>query len=130
VNIRDRYLFLRFLQGIDTTGDPAAASNIADMIVEAKREIRRLRDWSTPEPAFMLEHRIVRQYDDGSYVELILIDPDFGSAADIERFIRDNYWIEMRPSMYDCTGQLFSNWYSIFRTPRGWRIYHSIGIDW
>lgn len=128
MNIRDRYLFLRFLQGIDTSSDPAAASNIADMIVEAKREIRRLRDWSTPEPAFMLEHRIVGNTD-SSYIELFLIDSSFGDRDDIDRFIKDNYWIEMRPSMYDCTGQLFSNWYSIFRTPRGWRIYHSIGID-
>ena len=130
MNIRDRYLFLRFLQGIDTTGDPAAASNIADMIVEAKREIRRLLRQRPQEPSFIKEHRIVRQYDGDGYVELILIDPDFGSAADIEQYARDQIWIEAMPSMYDCTGQHFSRWYSIFRTPRGWRIYHSIGIDW
>lgn len=129
MNIRDRYLFLRFLQGIDTSSDPAAASNIADMIVEAKREIRRLLRQRPQEPSFIKEHRIVRQWHDGAHVELILIDREFGNAADVKQYIHDQIWIEAMPSMYDCTGQYFSRWCSFYRTPRGWRIYHSIGID-
>ena len=138
MNIRELYSFLRFLQELReehetkrtvTTDDLIALHNIEEMIVETKRKIRKLQHQRPVDPDFVLEHRIVRQYDGDGCVELILIDHSFGDQSDIRHYADDQIWIEARPSMYDCTGQHFSRWYSIFRTPRGWRIYHSIGID-
>ena len=34
-----------------------------------------------------------------------------------------------RPSMYDCTGQSFTNWYKIIKRNNKFYAYHSIGFD-
>ena len=40
-----------------------------------------------------------------------------------------NRYMTTVPSQYDCTGQLFTNWFKLIRRRGHWFAYHSIGRD-
>ena len=135
MSIRELYRFLRFLQDIReeheakrtvNADDIIALHNIDEMLVETKRKIRKLNHRRAPQPACVIETGGID--DDGSYIEIVLLDPSL-SRDDAEEFFEEEMRCERSLSAYDCTGQSFTQWHSIFRTPRGWKIYHSVGID-
>lgn len=123
MNIRELYRFLRFLQDVQRKDSTAA---VEELISETKRKIRALNHQSIPLPAGVIETGGINRED--GWIEIVLLEPSF-SREDAEEFFEEHMRREYVYYPWDCTGQRFTQWHSIFRTPRGWRIYHSIGID-
>lgn len=103
-------------------------NGINELLADSKRELRaynKRRDAELSERG-----KIVHEYGiDGFIVKFPLPERITSLDAANEYFMETEY-MECRPSQYDCTGQLFTNWYKIFRKPNGrfW-CYHSIGRD-
>lgn len=78
----------------------------------------------------MSEETIVKDYGiDGFVIRKPL--PDFlTTMEDAEEWFEENEYMRCRPSMYDCTGDMFTSWYKIYKAKDGrfW-CYHSIGVD-
>lgn len=87
---------------------------------------RELRKWSHRKPE---ERRIVKDYGIDGFVELRPLDYDFDSTEEAEEYFREYLFLRCRPSMYDCTGQWFTEWFKVFKRHDRWWVYHSIGID-
>ena len=74
--------------------------------------------------------------DDGMDGYIVLIElPSEINSVKIDSFeLADEYfkayeYRKCRPSMYDCTGQSFTNWYKIIKRNNKFYAYHSIGFD-
>ena len=68
--------------------------------------------------------------DDGAdgYIELREM-PRFDSLEEADEWFKNCYYLEYRPSPYDCTGQRFTVWYKLFQRRGRWWAYHSVGVD-
>lgn len=135
MSISELYRFLRFLQELHAeydakrtinADDIIALHNIDEMLVETKRKIRALNHRSAPQPDGVIETGGINH--DCSYIEIVLLEPSF-SREEAEAFFEEHMFRGYVYYSWDCTGQHFTQWHRIFRTPRGWKIYHSIGID-
>ena len=100
-----------------------------DFINEIKKEIR---DYHKRENE--RKERLIKDYGiDGGIVLLEL--PKEINSIKIDSFeLADEYfkayeYRRCRPSMYDCTGQSFTNWYKIIKRNNKFYAYHSIGFD-
>ncbi len=75
------------------------------------------------------EERVIK--DDGmdGCIVLIQLPERIKTKEGAHDYFMDTEYRECRPSMYDCTGQIFTNWFKIiFRHGRFWA-YHSMGMD-
>lgn len=59
---------------------------------------------------------------------LELVDVPQG-VIDIDAWFDENERLVCMPSMYDCTGQAFTEWYKVVKRAGGYKVYHSIGYD-
>lgn len=46
-----------------------------------------------------------------------------------EAYFLDHHYREIVPSMYDCTGQIFTTWYKIFKRRGQFWVYHATAMD-
>lgn len=51
------------------------------------------------------------------------------TEQDAEEYFNDYEHIHYRPTYYDCTGQLFTSWYKIFKRHDHFWVYHRIARD-
>lgn len=72
---------------------------------------------------------VVKDYGDGSAIILQELPETIQTPEEADEYFRENLYMECRPSMYDCTGQLFTHWYKIFRRRGRFMVYHSVGCD-
>lgn len=100
-----------------------AEERLHDHVCQLKRDIREY----THRPAD--ETRIVR--DDGmdGYVILFPLSPFLENKEDAEKLFMRDYYLECRPSMYDCTGQAFTSWHKIIEKHGRFWCYHSVCYD-
>jgi len=99
-----------------------AEERLHDHVCNLKRDIRKYNRQPSGDP------RVLRSDFDSALVLLPL--PEFltGMEAATEYFLSEEYRV-CRPSMYDCTGQVFTNWFKIIlRHGRFWA-YHSMSMD-
>lgn len=92
------------------------------LVIEAKREIRR---YTKP----VNDGRRIIKNDEEGYIELVELPERLADEADAAKYFEENVFIHYHPTYYDCTGQLFTNWYKIFRRTGKFMAYHSVGID-
>ena len=87
-----------------------------------KREIRRYNKIHPKE-------KLIR--DDGmdEYVELIELPDYLENKEEAETYFEEHHAICARTSAFDCTGQAFTSWVSIFRRRNHWIAYHSVVFD-
>ena len=104
-------------------------------------EFKRIRE--APEPLlkramrkFMREQPpcrewIVKDYYDGSCIQLEQLPDELDSytEGEVQEWFMWNRYMTATPSQYDCTGQLFTNWFKLTRRRGHWFAYHSIGRD-
>ena len=103
---------------IDQCDDPVKAAHALD---EIKRNIRAYYKAQDEERQVTL----VRDYGiDGHVIRF-----DMPDVSDPEAWFDDNERMECRPSMYDCTGQAFTQWHKICMLGGRMVCYHSIGFD-
>lgn len=110
-----------------------------ERIVELKRNLRKYANRGATVDTglgFMCERRIVKDNGIDGYVELVSIPEVFDTLEDdeegnpgAETFFKDFFEIHARPSMYDCTGQTFTNWFKLFKRRGQFWAYHSVGFD-
>lgn len=87
-------------------------------ILDLKQSIREYNHRKT-------DRRIITGDCDGV---LELVDVPQG-VTDIDAWFDENERRVCMPSMYDCTGQAFTEWYKIVKRAGGYKVYHMIGYD-
>ena len=87
-----------------------------------KKAIREYRD----RPAD--SGRVVSS-DFDSMVVVIQLPKHLQTAEAADAYFMDHYYREAYPSMYDCTGQIFTTWYKIFKRRGLFWAYHSTAMD-
>lgn len=110
------YTFVKWLS--KETTNPKAAQKV----VEMKREIRRC---TKP----VNDGRRIIHHGEDSYIELVELPEWLADEADASQYFEENVFIHYRPTYYDCTGQLFTSWYKIFRRNGRYMAYHLVCAD-
>lgn len=132
MDIRKKYEYLRFAEEVARTLLDKNDDHVYDLAInyameeikKTKKEIReehRKQDTDTG--------RVIKS-DWDSYITLeeLKIPADYTHDDAVEYF--DKYEvIHMVPSQYDCTGQLFTSWYKIFKRNGKWMAYHAVNAD-
>lgn len=67
--------------------------------------------------------------DSDGYYEKYVAEDSGETAEEVEEWFRENYVIQYRDRGYDCTGQLFTGFYRIFKVAGQWVIYHRVSVD-
>ena len=79
-----------------------------------------------------VDSRIVQ--DDGAdgYVKLIYMPRYFDNLDkdEVKKYFEEHYVLGRPNSMYDCTGQAFTSWFTVVRRGGRWVVYHSISFDY
>ena len=137
-NDRDFRIGYEILQWVNErlSEDGGDTERRRERAIELKRNLRQYahRDVHTVDVGmgFMCERRIVKDEGFDGYIELVSI-PEVIDTLDGEdgadEFFKTFLEIHARPSMYDCTGQAFTNWYKLFKRRGQFWAYHSVGFD-
>lgn len=120
--LRQAYEYLRFFEKHIANG-AVLAPGATDIVLALKKHIR---DLSHRAPR---EEVLVR--DDGmdGYVIRFPLPEWVETEEQANDFFRDRYYRECVPSMYDCTGQLFTSWFTCKKWGNRWWAWHSVGVD-
>lgn len=100
-------------QGLSMNGTKAQA-----FLNDLKQAIREYNHRKT-------DRRVITG-DYNGYIELIEVPQDI---TDVDAWFEDNERLICMPSMYDCTGQRFTQWYKVIKRQGRYMVYHSVGID-
>lgn len=103
---------------------PNKEKDVDDELKSLKKGIRIF--WKEKE---LNVKRWVLNGDIDGYLEKIEIPKNISSKELAEVWFEANEYKECRPSMYDCTGQSFTNWYKIVKLHDMLYAYHSVGFD-
>lgn len=118
-NIRDLRIAYETIELVkdfyDRTTDKAKAEKHVLDLKQAIRAYNRRKS----------DRRIIRGDYDG-YIELIEVPQ---GITDVDAWFDDNERLTAMPSMYDCTGQLFTVWYKVVKRHGRYMVYHSVGAD-
>lgn len=87
-----------------------------------KRAIREYRDRSIE------QERVIKQ-DYDSLLVVLQLPQELKTFDQADAYFQRNYYREAWPSMYDCTGQIFTTWYKIFRRGGQYWAYHATAMD-
>ena len=91
-------------------------------VIRLKRQIRQLNKKQ-------ILRKIIKDYGIDGYTELIELPHNLNTYSEAEEFFKRNYFLRIRNSLYDCTGQAFTSWYKIFNRHNHFYAYHYVGID-
>lgn len=132
MTMRQKYAFLRFAEeNVQTlllkNNDHAldqAIEYILDEIKGIKKDIRKEHKRHDADTG-----RVIKS-DWDSYITLeeLKIPADY-TYDDAVEYFEEYEVIHMVPSQYDCTGQLFTSWYKIFKRNGKWMAYHAVNAD-
>lgn len=73
--------------------------------------------------------RMVKDNGIDGFVLLQQLPADLETEKDAVQYFEDYERIEYQPSFYDCTGQLFTSWYKVFKRNDRFYVYHWIARD-
>lgn len=96
-----------------------------EILAEKKRKIRHEYKLWTIEH----EYKTVVQLDNEGCVEKLRFKDSGETLEEFKEFFKEYHYIGYIDKGYDCTGQLFTSWYSIFKVNGNWIVYHSIQMD-
>ena len=77
----------------------------------------------------VVHHTILAVLDVGIQLEQLPDELDSHTEDEAQELFMWNRYRTAAPSQYDCTGQLFTNWFKLTRRRGHWFAYHSIGRD-
>ena len=72
---------------------------------------------------------LVRDYGCDGYVVRFPLPAWIETEEQANDYFESRYYMECRPSMYDCTGQLFTSWYTCKFWQGRWWAWHSVARD-
>lgn len=91
---------------------------------------KRIRKAMREEEANKDPYRVsVFRNDYDGYTEKLVAEDGGETVAEVEEWFRENYFRDYYDRGYDCTGQLFTAYYRIFKVNGNWVIYHRIECD-
>ena len=131
-DLRIRYKLLLLLNRIknENESDILDIDSYNDSVKEIKKEIR---DYYKEREKDRKEWLIK---DDWIYGSIVLVElPSEINSVKIDSFeLAEEYfktyeYRKCRPSMYDCTGQVFTSWYKIIKRNNKFYAYHCISFD-
>lgn len=123
------YGFLRLMKSYGHEyGVVSDSGNICD-IKRALREYSHIPPFTYKIDGHEVYARCVKSYDIDGYVELIKFPDSVKDRESAEEFFDAYLYRECRPSMYDCTGDSFTNWRKIFVRRGEYWCYHSVSFD-
>lgn len=138
-NARDYRAAYDLLAWIEENRAKALAEQAWDRADELhKREVelkRNMRAWASKDSlvdvgmGFMCERVLVKNSFDYC-IERVSVPDVFTTARDVEEFFLA--FLDRGscpPSMYDCTGRIFTVWHKAFKRNGRWWIYHETAID-
>lgn len=102
-----------------------------DGSIVIKKAKKRIREYYKAE-AENNDPCIVSVFKDNgdSYIEKIVAPVEGDECEeDVEEWFKECYYRRYYNRGYDCTGQLFTAWYRIFRTATHWIVYQCVAID-
>lgn len=74
-------------------------------------------------------YRIIKgDYDGFVSLEQLPIDPEW-SLVQARDWFKNNRYIPVFNSPYDCTGKPFTNDFKLFKRHGQWYVYHNVGFD-
>lgn len=116
--LRRCYEFMQILTELKDVKD------VPEAFVALKRRIRKLNKEAVD---YLDGNRIIKEYGiDGYVYREVLKATSMEKAEDeFEDYHRRTYI----PSIYDCTGQAFTEWHKIFVIRGKYVLYHSVGFD-
>lgn len=117
--LKNAYELLLFLQK-----EEKKSIKLDDMIIEYKKNIRNYHKREN-EKSF----RICFDADLDGFIERIELPSNIKTQDEAEEYFRRYEYIEYMPSQYDCTGQLFTSWYKIFKINNKYYAYHRVCRD-
>ena len=88
---------------------------------------RHLRDKIRKNKKEQEERKLVANWGE-TCVYLVRLG-DFKNLGEADDYFMWNEYREYIPSAYDCTGQIFTDWYHLFKRHGVYYAYHSISID-
>ena len=121
--LRDAYIDLRLWNTLANITPPGKKQIVELKIMQVKRDIRNYNMRDTME----YPHWYIDDGFDGG-TEIVVLPGNY-TRKQVEDYYETYMHRECTPSMYDCTGQVFSVWHKAFETGLGWKIYHRIAMD-
>lgn len=94
------------------------------LLTERKREIREYYKRQNEN-----KMHIVKDYGIDGYIELLQFPDCVQDMQKAQEYFEENYKLVCSPSMYDCTGQAFTEWEKIFERNGKMMCYHRVGFD-
>lgn len=132
MDIRKKYEYLRFAEEVaramlDKNDDHVYDLAINHAMEEIKKTKKEIREEHRKQGADT--GRVIKS-DWDSYITLeeLKIPADY-TYDDAVEYFEEYEVIHMVPSQYDCTGQLFTSWYKIFKRNGKWMAYHAVNAD-
>ena len=96
-----------------------------ELLKERKRKIRHeYKMWLIEQG-----YKTIVRYDNEGCVEKLRYKDEGETLEEFTEFFKKYHYIRYIDRGYDCTGQLFTSWYSIFKVNGNWIVYHSIQMD-
>lgn len=100
----------------------SASPKMKDYTDRLKKAIREYRDRTAS------EERVVRNSSD-SLLTVFPLPRNLETEEKAAEYFEANHYRECTPSPYDCTGQIFTVWYKIFRRGGQFWAYHATAMD-
>ncbi len=120
---RRLYEFLHILKTEYINKDRTMNPIIQQFIRQIKEEIRK-RNKET-----VSDRRIIHDYGIDGYILRVECPEYVKTKFDAEEWFHENEELFYYPSPYDCTGQLFTSWHSLFNVNGKWICYYGISCD-
>ena len=128
-DLRSKYDSLLLLNKLKNESNSIDMDSYNDFVNEIKKEIR---DYHKREDG--RKERLIKDYGIDGGIVLFELPSEINSIK-IDSFdLADEYfkayeYRRCRPSMYDCTGQVFTSWYKIIKRNNKFYAYHCISFD-
>lgn len=104
-----------------------AVNHLEERIIALKRSVRNY--FRRHHHSMQDDPRIVR--DDGidGCIVIVPLPTRITDPETAQEWFEEHEYMQIRPSMYDCTGQLFTSWFKIVCRHGRYYAYHSICCD-
>ena len=103
--------------------------NMQDFVKKQKEEIRNYYRHEKAFDQMRQNERLVKDYGIDGYILLYALPETLKTEKEADNFFNENERIYYRDYGFDCTGQLFTSWYKIFKRRNRFYVYHSFSRD-
>lgn len=126
-DLMDKYSILKFWTDEQKEYPKEKYPQIEDVIIKYKKAIREYN--KSKQDYFDMEKRIINANKYDSYDVLIQL-PDFiDSMKKAKDYFMEYHYREIERTEYDCTGQIFTMYYNIYKRNDGYIVYSHECID-